>query len=393
MNPNPKVTLPQPQDPGSTQGHPNEGQLLSLRELLEIMVQKGASDLHLAAGVPPKFRVDGELMPEGRYRPLDPQDVQRLAYSVLSEDQRKRFETTRELDLSFGIKGISRFRANCFMQRGAVSMAVRQIPYKITPLGELGLPKIVNDFIKKPKGLVLVTGPTGSGKSTSLAAMIDVINTERHGHIITVEDPIEFVHVHKNCVVNQREVGVDTNTFASALKYMLRQDPDVILIGEMRDLETVNAALTIAETGHLVFATLHTNSTYEAINRVVDLYPADQHGAVLAQLAFVLQGVMTQQLIARNRGSGRVLVCEVMVCTSAVRAVIREGKIHQVYSLMQAGHKFGMQTMNQGLLAAIAKREISPEQGLERSTDPKELQQMMEKSGIVVPGAAAAAAA
>jgi twitching motility protein PilT len=363
--------------------------VLSLRELLETMVQKRASDLHLTAGVPPMLRIDGELIPESRFPPLEPTDTQRLAYSVLSEDQRKRFETTRELDVSFGIKGVSRFRANCFLQRGAVSMAVRQIPFKVLPLSELGLPKVIQEFIRKPKGLILVTGPTGSGKSTSLAAMLDVINTERHGHIITVEDPIEFVHTHKGCVVNQREVGADTESFGHALKYMLRQDPDVILIGEMRDHETVNAALTIAETGHLVFATLHTNSTYEAINRIVDIYPADQHGQVLSQLAFVLQGVITQQLIARTRATGRVLICEALVCTPAVRAVIREGKIHQVYSLMQAGQKYGMQTMNQGLLAAVMKREITPDQALERTTDIKELQQMFEKAGIGIAGAAA----
>ena len=358
--------------------------ILSLRELLEVMVKKGASDLHLTAGVPPMVRVDGELLPETAYAALDAADTQRLAYSVLSEDQRKRFETTRELDISFGIKGVSRFRANVFMQRGVVSMAVRQIPYTVTPLVELGLPKVVHDFIRRPKGLVLVTGPTGSGKSTSLAAMIDAINNERQSHIITIEDPIEFIHNHKKCVVNQREVGADTEGFAQALKYVLRQDPDVILIGEMRDLETVQAALTIAETGHLVFATLHTNSTYESINRIVDLYPSDQQSQVLAQLAFVLQGVITQQLIPRARGRGRVLCCEVLMCTPAVRAVIREGKIHQVYSLMQVGQKYGMQTMNQGLSAAVLKREITLEQGLERSTDPKELQQMFEKSGLGV---------
>jgi twitching motility protein PilT len=273
------------------------------------------------------------------------------------------------------------------MQRGVVAMAVRQIPYDITPLGELGLPRIVGDFIKRPKGLVLVTGPTGSGKSTSLAAMLDAINSERQGHIITIEDPIEFVHNHKRCLVNQREVGADTGGFTQALKYILRQDPDVILIGEMRDLETVAAALTIAETGHLVFATLHTNSTYESINRVVDLFPPDQQTQILAQLSFVLQGVITQQLIPRARGGGRVMCCEVLVCTPAVRAVIREGKIHQVYSLMQAGQKFGMQTMNQSLHNSVMRREITFEQALERSAEVKELQQMMEKGR---PGAAAA---
>ncbi len=358
-------------------------QTQSLRELLDIMVKRGASDLHLTAGVPPMIRIDGELVPEATFQPLEPADTQRLSYSVLSEEQRKRFETTRELDISFGIKGLSRFRANVFMQRGVVSMAVRQIPYTVMPLAELGLPKVVYEFIRKPKGLVLVTGPTGSGKSTSLASMIDTINMERQAHIITVEDPIEFVHMHKKCMVNQREVGADTEGFAEALKYILRQDPDVILIGEMRDLETVSAALNIAETGHLVFATLHTNSTYESINRVVDVYPADQQEQVMAQLSFVLQGVITQQLIPRARGRGRILCSEVLVCTQAIRAVIREGKIHQVYSLMQAGQKYGMQTMNQSLYAAIMRRDITLEQGLERSTDPKELQQMFDKGGMV----------
>jgi twitching motility protein PilT len=354
-------------------------QSINLRDLLEIMVKRGASDLHLTAGVPPMIRLDGDLLPLTQYQPLDAADTQRLSYSVLSEEQRKKFENTRELDISFGIKGVARFRANVFMQRGVVSMAVRQIPYTITPLVELGLPKVINDFIKRPKGLVLVTGPTGSGKSTSLAAMIDAINTERPGHIITIEDPIEFIHQHKKSIVNQREVGADTQGFAEALKYILRQDPDVILVGEMRDLETVTAALTIAETGHLVFATLHTNSTYESINRIVDLFPSDQQNQVLAQLAFVLQGVVTQQLIPRARGGGRIMCCEVLVCTPAVRAVVREGKVHQVYSLMQAGQKFGMQTMNQGLYGAVTRKEITLEQALERTTDVKELQQMFDK--------------
>jgi twitching motility protein PilT len=355
-------------------------QTISLRDLLETMVKRGASDLHLTAGVPPMIRLDGDLHPVSQYAALDASDTQRLAYSVLSEEQRKKFENTRELDISFGIKGVARFRANVFMQRGVVSMAVRQIPYTIVPLSELGLPKISLDFIRRPKGLVLVTGPTGSGKSTSLAAMIDAINSERQAHIITIEDPIEFIHQHKKCIVNQREVGADTQGFADALKYILRQDPDVILVGEMRDLETVTAALTIAETGHLVFATLHTNSTYESINRIVDLFPSDQQDQVLAQLAFVLQGVITQQLIPRARGGGRIMCAEVLVCTPAVRAVVREGKVHQVYSLMQAGHKYGMQTMNQALFAAVTRRDISMEQALERTHDAKELQQMFDKA-------------
>jgi len=355
-------------------------QTISLRDLLETMVKRGASDLHLTAGVPPMIRLDGDLHAVSQYAALDASDTQRLAYSVLSEEQRKKFENTRELDISFGIKGVARFRANVFMQRGVVSMAVRQIPYTIVPLSELGLPKVALDFIKRPKGLVLLTGPTGSGKSTSLAAMIDAINSERQAHIITIEDPIEFIHQHKKCIVNQREVGADTQGFAEALKYILRQDPDVILVGEMRDLETVTAALTIAETGHLVFATLHTNSTYESINRIVDLFPSDQQDQVLAQLAFVLQGVITQQLIPRARGGGRIMCAEVLVCTPAVRAVVREGKVHQVYSLMQAGQKFGMQTMNQALFAAVNRRDITVEQALERTHDAKELQQMFDKA-------------
>ncbi len=355
---------------------------MNLRDMLEQMVKLGASDLHLTAGVPPKVRVDGELEALAAAQPLTGKDTQGLAYSVLNEDQRHRFEAHRELDLSFGIKGISRFRANVFMQRGVVSMAIRQIPYNITPLRELGLPKVCGEFITKQKGLVLVTGPTGSGKSTSLASIIDAINQERAGHIITIEDPIEFIHSHKKCVVNQREVGADTDGFKHALKYILRQDPDVILVGELRDLETVHAALNIAETGHLVFATLHTNSTYESIHRIVDTFPSDQHQQVMAQLAFVLQGIVTQQLIPRSRGKGRVMCAEVLVCTQAVRALVREGKIHQVYSHMQAGHQHGMQTMNQALCAAVMKKDLTRGDALDRSHDPRELEDMFEKRGV-----------
>jgi twitching motility protein PilT len=352
--------------------------VVTLRQLLEEMTQKGASDLHLTAGVPPEFRIDGQITPS-EHDVLNPERTAQLAYSVMSDEQRKRFETTRELDFSFGVKGLSRFRSNVFLQRGVISMAIRQIPYEILAMEKLGLPPVVRDFTNHHKGFVLVTGPTGSGKSTTLASMIDKINATRQAHIITIEDPIEYIHHHKKCIVNQREVGADTNSFPAALKYVLRQDPDIILIGEMRDLETIETALTVAETGHLVFATLHTNSTYEAVNRIVDVFPSDQQKQIHTQLAFTLQGIVTQQLIPRSYGTGRAMVAEVLVCTPAIRAVIREGKTHQIYSLMQAGQKFGMQTMNQGLLQAVHDKALSPEHALERSMDRPELESMLEK--------------
>jgi len=352
--------------------------MASLRELLEEMTRKKASDLHITAGVPPQLRIDGRIVSTA-HQVLAPEDTSRLAYSILTEEQKKRFESSRELDLSFGIQGLSRFRANVFLQRGVVSAAIRQIPYTVPTFEELGIPTVIADITTKQKGLLLVTGPTGSGKSTTLAALINKINNERSGHIITIEDPIEFIHQHKKCIINQREVNSDTSSFGSALKYVLRQDPDVILIGEMRDLETMSAALTIAETGHLVLATLHTNSTFESVSRIVDVFPSDQQEQILSQLAFVLEGVITQQLIPRARGVGRVLVSETLICTPAVRAIIREGKIHQIYSLMQAGQKYGMQTMNQGLHRAYMTRQISLEEAQGRSSDVKELQQMLGK--------------
>jgi twitching motility protein PilT len=351
---------------------------LTLRQLLDDMVQRKASDLHLTAGVPPELRIDGSITPT-EYEVLTPEKCIGLAYSVLSDEQRKRFETTKELDFSFGVKGLSRFRANVYLQRGVVCMAIRQIPYEIIPLEKLGLPPVVKDFTNRQKGLVLLTGPTGSGKSTSLAAMLDRINGTRQAHIMTIEDPVEYIHLHKKCIVNQREVGADTASFPTALKYVLRQDPDIILIGEMRDLETIEAALTIAETGHLVFATLHTNSAYEAVNRIVDVFPADQQKQILTQLAFVLEGVVTQQLIPRSRGTGRIMCAEVLVCTPAIKAVIREAKTHQIYSLMQAGQKFGMQTMNMALLQAVLDKHLKPEDALDRSTDRLELDGMIQK--------------
>jgi twitching motility protein PilT len=358
--------------------------MVSLRQLLDEMTKMRASDLHISAGVPPQVRVDGSIGAMA-HPPLTPQMTQQLAYSVLTEEQRKRFETTKELDLSFGVPGLSRFRANVFLQRGVTSMAIRQIPYEILTFEQLGLSKTVRDFTTKQKGLILVTGPTGSGKSTTLAAMIDLINTNRAGHIITIEDPIEYVHHHKKCIVHQREINSDTTTFETALKYVLRQDPDVILIGEMRDLETIAAALTIAETGHLVLATLHTNSAYESINRIVDAFPPNQQQQILSQLAFVLEGVMTQQLIPRRSGPGRVMIAELLICTPAVRAVIRERKIHQIYSLMQAGTKHGMQTMNQALFQSYIGKHISLDEALGRSSDVKELEGMLEKVGVNVP--------
>jgi len=340
------------------------------------MAKRGASDLHITAGVPPRMRVDGRLI-SVQAEALTPESAKNLIYSVLRDDQKERFEKDHELDLSFGVSGVSRFRSNVFYQRGAVAAAFRRIPYSIQPLEELGLPSVAETFTRLPHGLVLITGPTGSGKSTTLAAMIDRINSTRACHIMTIEDPIEYVHRHKKSIVNQREVGSDTETFPAALKYVLRQDPDVILIGEMRDLETTQAALGIAETGHLVFATLHTNSSFESVNRIVDIFPSGQRQMVLTQLAFVMRGVMTQRLLPRRMSTGRHLVSELLVCTQAVRAVVREGKMHQIYSLMQAGQKHGMQTMNQSLFEAISQGHVARDVGMSQSSDPAELERML----------------
>ena len=357
--------------------------MIGMRELLEDMVAKGASDLHLTAGLSPQYRIDGQIVPTN-LAPLNGDETRSLAYSILNEEQKKRFENDRELDLSFGVQGISRFRANVFQQRGVTSMAIRQIPYKIHTFEELGLPTVCRELINRTQGLILVTGPTGSGKSTTLATMVDTINTNRSGHIITIEDPIEFVHQHKRCIVNQREVNSDTKSFPDALKYVLRQDPDVILIGEMRDKETISAALTIAETGHLALATLHTNSTFESINRIVDVFPPEQQNQVRSQLAFSLSGVFTQQLIPRIKGGGRVLALESMVCTPAIKAMIRDNKVHQIYGLMQAGQKHGMQTMNQSLYHAVVNKWISVDEAMGRSADLAELGQMLGQVGSPV---------
>ena len=356
---------------------PATGTSVNLRALLEEMIERDASDLHITAGERAKLRVDGDITNSGMEYVLTPKDTLQLAYSVLTENQKKRFEMEDELDFSFGIQNLARFRGNCFKQRGCVSMVIRQIPFNIRTFGDLGLPAVIAKMAEKPRGLVLVTGPTGSGKSTTLAAMIDKINRERKGHIITVEDPIEFIHRHQGCIVNQREVGTDTKSFANALKYALREDPDTILIGEMRDLETIQAALTIAETGHLAFATLHTNSAAEAINRIIDVFPSHQQSQVRAQLAFVLEGIITQTLLPKAKGRGRAMAAEILVVTPAIRALIRDDKVHQIYSLMQSGKKYGMQTLNDALYQLYMSREVADEECLRVSGDPNEFLRMI----------------
>jgi twitching motility protein PilT len=349
----------------------------NLRALLEEMIEKEASDLHITAGERPKLRVDGDITDSSVPELLTPKDTLQLAYSVLTENQKKRFETEDELDFSFGIQNLARFRGNCFKQRGCVAMVIRMIPFNVRTFQDLGLPPVVAKLAERPRGLILVTGPTGSGKSTTLAAIIDKINKERKGHIITVEDPIEFIHRHHSCIVNQREVGTDTKSFSSALKYALREDPDVILVGEMRDLDTISSALTIAETGHLALATLHTNSAAESINRIIDVFPSNQQSQVRAQLAFVLEGVLTQTLLQKARGRGRCMASEIMVATPAIRAMIRDDKIHQIYSSMQSGKKFGMQTMNDSLYQLYVSREVTQDECIRVSSDPNEFLRMI----------------
>ncbi len=347
--------------------------MANMHQFLKAMIEKGGSDLHITTGTPPQLRIDGKLHPL-KLPPLTPSETKQLCYSVLTDAQKHHFEEDNELDLSFSVQKLSRFRGNVFVQRGNVGGAFRAIPFQIKGFDELGLPKVVAELADKPRGLVLVTGPTGSGKSTTLATIIDKINTDRNEHIVTIEDPIEYLHKHKNCVVNQREVGADTQSFKHALKYILRQDPDVVLIGELRDLETIEAALTVAETGHLCFATLHTNSAVQTINRIVDVFPPYAQAQVRAQLSFVLEGVLCQSLIPRANGPGRAMALEVMVPNSAIRNLIREDKIHQLYSSMQMGQeKFGMQTMNQSLASLYQRRMINLEMAMARSPDNDEL--------------------
>ncbi|MFN3395965.1 MAG: type IV pilus twitching motility protein PilT [Thermodesulfovibrionales bacterium] len=354
--------------------------MATLYDLLNQMIERGASDLHVTTGSPPRLRIDGKLIPID-HPPLTPTDTKNLCYSILTDAQKHRFEENSELDLSFGIKGLSRFRANIFMQRGAVAGAFRTIPFGIRTFNELGLPEIINEIVKKPRGLVVVTGPTGSGKSTTLAAMVDRINEERYDHIITIEDPIEYLHGHKKSLINQREVNADTTSFKAALKYVLRQDPDVVLIGEMRDLETIEAALTVSETGHLTLATLHTNSAVQTINRIIDVFPSHQQEQIRVQLSFVLEGIISQQLIPKRTGQGRVLAVEILIPNPAVRNLIREDKIHQIYSIMQTGQaRSGMQTMNQSLLELYTKGLISYEDAIGRSMVPEELITMIQRA-------------
>ncbi len=350
------------------------------------MIEKGASDLHITTGTPPQLRIDGDLVPL-KVPPLSPVDTKQLCYSILTDAQKHKFEEENELDLSFGVKSLARFRANVFMQRGAVAAAFRTIPFKILSFQELGLPPVVSDISNRPRGLVLVTGPTGSGKSTTLASIIDKINTEGHYHILTIEDPIEYLHPHKSCIVNQREVGADTDNFKKALKYVLRQDPDVVLIGEMRDLETIEAALVISETGHLAFATLHTNGAVQTVNRIIDVFPPYQQSQIRANLSFVLEGVISQQLIPKMAGNGRIIALEIMVPNVAIRNLIREDKVHQIYSQMQVGqNKFGMLTLNQSLLSLVQKRVISVDEAIGRTSELDELRQMLIQAGVALGG-------
>ncbi len=361
--------------------------MATLPELLKALVELDGSDLHLTTNTPPQVRIHGKLQPLD-LPALTPAETKQLAYSVLTDSQKKRFEESSELDFSFGIRGLARFRCNVFNQRGATAAVYRVIPEKIKTFQELGLPAVIANLAERPRGLVLVTGPTGSGKSTTLASMIDKINGERHEHILTIEDPIEYIHPHKGCLVNQRELHSDTQSFTSALRAALREDPDIVLIGEMRDLETIESALRIAETGHLTFATLHTNSASQTINRIIDVFPSHQQGQIRTQLSLVLEGIVCQTLLPRADGKGRALAMEIMVPTPAIRNLIRDDKVHQIYSSMQAGQeKVGMQTMNQSLATLYLKRIITLEAALSASSLKDELQEMISRGAGVVAGA------
>jgi twitching motility protein PilT len=356
---------------------------LDFAEVLTRMVQMGASDVHMTAGFKPAVRVRGQITPLEDLPVLTPQVTRETVYSILNDDQRKRFENHLQLDFAYAIPNVARFRVNCFFQRGAISAAFRHIPQEIKSLPELGLPAVLEDFTRKPRGFVLVTGPTGSGKTTSLAAMLDAINREREEHILTIEDPIEFLHPHHRCIVNQREIGSDAEDFALALKAALRQDPDVILVGEMRDIETISTALTATETGHLVFATLHTQSTSQTVDRIIDVFPAEQQHQVRMQLSIALQGIITQQLLPTADGSGRVCACEVLVPTPAIRNLIREGKTHQIYSAIQTSGATGMQTMDAHLAQLVRQGKITNKLAEQRAAVPEELRRLL---GVGPPG-------
>lgn len=364
---------------------------LTLTELLKRMTEMRGSDLHITLNSPPQIRVDGHMHPLTEFENMNAADTKALAYSVLTDAQKHRFEEDLELDFSFGVKGLSRFRANLFNQKGAVAAVFRAIPYEIKTFDQLNLPQVVSQLCEKPRGLILVTGPTGSGKSTTLAAMLDKINRDRHDHILTIEDPIEFLHPHRNCLVNQREVKADTHGFTNALRSALRQDPDVVLIGEMRDLETIEAALRIAETGHMTFGTLHTNSAASTINRVIDVFPAYQQSQIRAQLSLVLEGIMCQTLLPKATGSGRAMAMEILVPNAAIRNLIREDKIHQIYSMMQTGQeKYGMQTLNQSLATLYMQKHITLEAAIQRSAHPEELQDLINRGAGLIDRSATA---
>ncbi|MGK5084449.1 PilT/PilU family type 4a pilus ATPase [Bdellovibrionota bacterium FG-1] len=350
---------------------------IGLSQLLKTMVEQGASDLHLTVGIPPEFRIGGKMI-KVKIDPMIPADVKELCYSVLSDSQKAEFESEFEIDFSFGIKDLARFRGNLFFQRGNVGGVFRQIPFAIPDFDSLKLPPILKKIIRRPNGLILVTGPTGSGKSTSLAAMLDLLNREEYGHLMTIEDPIEFVHQHKNCIINQREVGTDTKSFHSALKRILRQDPDYILVGELRDAETIEMALTMAETGHLVFATLHTNGAVQSINRLINAFPPHQQAQIRQLLSFTLQAIVSQMLIPKSYEPGRAMACEILIPTMGIRNLIREDKIHQVYSAMQTGQDdSGMQTMNQNLVTHVRTGALSKQDAIENSTMADELTKML----------------
>jgi len=351
------------------------------------MVDSGGSDLHITTNSPPRIRVHGALKPCEDLPVLGPADTKQLAYSILTDAQKHRFEENLELDFSFGIKNIARFRGNLFNQRGAVAGVFRVIPFEIKSFDQLGLAPVVRKLCEKPRGLILVTGPTGSGKSTTLATMLNMINETRHEHMITIEDPIEFIHPHKKCLVNQREIHADTHSFANSLRAALREDPDVVLIGEMRDLETIESALRIAETGHLTFGTLHTNSASSTINRIIDVFPSHQQSQIRAQLSLVLEGIMCQSLLPRVDGKGRAMAMEILVPNAAIRNLVREDKIHQIYSAMQSGQdKFGMQTFNQALHSLYQQRLISLDTAMARSSNQEELQDMITRGAPAAAG-------